>query len=177
MATPKKKKPVKAAKKAPAKASKVAKKKTAKPKAPVKKVAAARPTTLTRDAGVEGNAENTALDTLYIVNASDNKITLEINVGAEEQTGDMTIKLDNDIIVENHAGDFPETTIGTNKSLNGKKLSIIATIADTSRKTNFTGLGIHLKGGITPNDFNLAKTVDEEGASVDYLCLIEFFKP
>ncbi|MFT3703477.1 MAG: hypothetical protein QM802_13965 [Agriterribacter sp.] len=177
MATPKKKKAVKAAKKAPKKAAKVAKKKTVAPKSPVKKTPAPRPAALSRDAVAEANTENTTLDTLYIVNGSDNNITLEINVGAEEQTGDMTIKLDDAIIVENHAGDFHETIIGTNKSLNGKKLSIVANIVDTSRKTNFTSLSIHLKGGVTPNDFNLAKTVDDEGASVDYLCLIEFFKP
>ena len=120
---------------------------------------------------------NTTLDTLYIVNASTNDVTLEVNAGAAGQTSDMTIRLDNDIIVENLAGDFGEKSIGTNSQLNGKKLSIVATIADTAGDTNLTSLTIRLKGGVTPVVFPLSKTVDTDGASADYLCLIEFFKP
>lgn len=184
MAKSAKKKPVKAAKKKPAKAAKkstgkantLKKAVVAKPKA-AKKTVVPKPVTLIRGGEAAANAENTALDTLYIINGSDNAITLEVNVGAEEQTSDMTIKVDDTIITENHPGDFPVTILGTNKSLNGKKLSIIATITDTSQKTNFTSLNIHLKGGPVANDFNLSKTVYADGASADYLCLIEFFKP
>ena len=122
-------------------------------------------------------AVNTTLDTLYIIDSSDNEVTLEVETGGEGQTSDMTIKLNDDIIAENLAGNFGEASLGTNKKLNGKKLSIVATIADTSRVTNFTSLTIHLKGGMIPNEFPLSKTVDTEGASADYLCLIEFFKP
>lgn len=170
----------KAAKKAVKKATppKVISKKTRKTMPTAKKGMPASTRTLTRDGAVGGaENENTTLDTLYIVNDSNNPVTLEVNVGAEEQTGNMTIKIDGAIIIENHPGDFPETILGTNKAMNGKKLTIVATIADTSKKTNFTSLSIHLKGGTAPNDFNLSKTVDEEGASADYLCLIEFFKP
>jgi len=124
-----------------------------------------------------GTPANTTLDTLYIVNASSNDVTLEVNAGAAGQTSDMTVRLDNDIIVENLAGDFQEKAIGANNQLNGKKLSIVATIADTSGETNLTSLTIHLKGGVTPVVFPLAKTVDNDGESADYLCLIEFFKP
>jgi hypothetical protein len=171
-----KKKPVKAAKKPTGKTNKPKKGTTVKPKA-APKTAATKPIALTRGGEAAANTENTTLDTLYIINGSDNVITLEVNVGAEEQTSDMTIKIDDTIIIENHAGDFAETTLGTNKSLNGKKLSIVATITDTSQKTNFTSLSIHLNGGPVANDFNLSKTVDADGASADYLCLIEFFKP
>lgn len=122
-------------------------------------------------------AESTALDTLYIVDGSENDVTLEVNVGEAGQTSDMTIRLDNEVITENHAGDFPQQPLGTNQQLNGQKLSIVATIADTSRTTNFTSLTIRLTGGVAQNDFPLFKTVDSEGESADYLCLIEFFKP
>jgi len=121
--------------------------------------------------------DNTTLNTLYIIDGSDNDISLEVNAGAEGQTSDMTIKLNNSIVTENLSGDFVETALGTNKSLNGKKLNIVATIADTSRETNFTSLTIHLKGGTGPADFPLSKAVEEEGGSVDYLCIIEFFRP
>ncbi len=121
--------------------------------------------------------EKITLDTLYIVDSSDNNITLEVNIGDEGQTSDMSIRLEDTFIVENLSGDLEETLLGTNEQLNGKKLTIVATIADTSRTTNFTSLTIHLKGGFISNDFALSKTVNEEGASADYLCLIEFFKP
>jgi hypothetical protein len=127
------------------------------------------------DTGNSGG--NIALDTLYIVDGSDNAVSLEIKVGAEEQTSDMTIHLDNTVVAENHAGDLPATVLGTNKSINGKKLRIVATITDTSRKTNFTSLSLRLTGGMSTDNFSLSKTVDEEGASADYLCLIEFFRP
>ena len=121
--------------------------------------------------------ETTALDTLYIVEDSDNQLTLEVNMGAQGQTTDMTITLDNNTIVNNLAGDFAETALGTNKELDGKVLRIVATIADTSRDTNFTSLTIHLKGGEENNDFPLSKSVDNEGDSADYICRIKFFKP
>jgi len=119
----------------------------------------------------------TTLDKLYIVNDSNNIITLEVNAGDKGQTSDMTITLDDKIIANEMAGDFNETALGTNKELNGKKLSIVATIADTSRETNQTSLTIHVKGGFRPETFPLSKEVSQEGDSVDYLCLIEFFRP
>ena len=121
--------------------------------------------------------EKTTLDTLYIVNESDNPVTLEVNVGAQGQTSDMTITLDAATIAKELAGDFAEKALGTNKQLNGKKLSIAATIADNSRTTKLTSLTIHLNGGVSENDFPLSKTVNEEGDSEDYLCIIEFFNP
>ena len=147
------------------------------PKRAGKKAASHKTVTRSQLRGGAVSTEKTTLDTLYIVNSSNNQITLEVNAGGQGQTSDMTIMLDDIIIVENLAGDFTETALGTNKQLNGKKLSIVATIADTSRETNLTSLTIHLKGGVAANDFPLSKTVDEEGDSEDYMCLIEFFNP
>lgn len=120
---------------------------------------------------------DTTLDKLYIVNDSNNIVTLEVNAGDKGQTSDMTIKLDDKIIANELAGDFNETALGTNKELNGKKLSIVATIADTSRDTNLTSLTIHVRGGFSSETFPLSKEVEQEGESVDYLCLIEFLRP
>lgn len=122
-------------------------------------------------------AESTALDTLYITNESNIQVTLSVNAGAQGQTSNMTITLDDKIIIKNLAGDFGETALGTNIKLAGKVLRIVATIADTSRDTNFTSLTIHLKGGQENSDFPLSETVDKEGDSADYICRIEFFKP
>ncbi|MFT3748658.1 MAG: hypothetical protein QM768_10090 [Agriterribacter sp.] len=132
--------------------------------------------TVSRSAGA-APGESTTLDTLYIIDGSDNNVTLAVKVGDKGQTSDMTIKLNDKVITENHAGDLDTTVLGTNKMLDGKKLSVVATIADTSRETNLTSLKIQIKGGMDPVEFPLSKTVEEEGASADYLCLIEFFKP
>jgi hypothetical protein len=193
VASKNKTKAVKRVKKAPVKAkSKVVKK--AKPKAlpktkieapekikesvetvPQRKITkeAVKPARISRG----GSDFTVALDRMYIVGAADNIVTLEVNAGDRGQTSDMTIKLDDKVVANEIAGDFNETTLGTNKELTGKKLSIVATIADTSRETNLTSLTIHLKGGFIPETFPLSKEVDQEGQSVDYLCLIEFLRP
>lgn len=120
---------------------------------------------------------NTTLDTLYLVDQSDLEVTLSFSIGGANQTSLMTIKMDDEVIVQNHSGDLTRTILGTNKNLHGKKLSIVATIADTSKDTNFTSLTIVLGGGIIGVTFPLFKTVEKEGQSVNYLCLIEFFSP
>lgn len=155
----------KKAKKTPAKAS------------PKKVVKQAEEDILAQLEALSEPEESTTLDTLYIIDGSINEVTLEITVQGEGQTSDMTVKLESEVIAKEHAGDLPKKGLGTNKSLNGKKLHIVATIADTSRQTNFTGIKILLNGGVAPVELPLFKTVDEEGQSADYLCLIEFFKP
>jgi len=136
-------------------------------------VTTARTTTIRRGA-VD---ERTTLNTLYILDGSDNEVELEVNVGDVGQTSDMSIDLDGKILADKIAGDFEKTSLGTNKQLHGKKLNIVATIADLSRETNLTSLTIHLKGGIEPNDIPLFKTVDDEGDSADYMCVVKFFDP
>jgi hypothetical protein len=119
----------------------------------------------------------TSLDTIYLIDASSNPVKLEIKLGEAEQTGRINVKLENNFIAEGHSGNLPETSLGTNRSLNGKKLTITAIITDTSRETNVTSLTLAISGGIVSNQFSLLKKVNEEGESADYMCLIEFFKP
>lgn len=120
-------------------------------------------------------AENIVLNTVYITENSEQPITLEVNAGPVGQTSDMTITLDQQIIADEIAGDFPATVIGSNNGLKGKILRIVATIADTSKKTNITSLKIHLKGGAEAIEFPLSKTVESQGASADYICKFKFF--
>ncbi len=119
----------------------------------------------------------TALDTLYLVNKTNQKISIEIITGGIEQTSTITAELDNQRIVDGINGYFPETIIGNNKELNGKTLIIACTIADTSRNTNYTELVVRIKGGISFREYTLFKNVEEEGDSVDYVCLIQFYNP
>lgn len=121
--------------------------------------------------------KKTALDTLYFVNDTNKNITLEAITGDIGQTSRMTIGLDNEEIAKNHDGSFPETVLGSNKDLKGKVLTIVCTIADTSRNTNFTELRLRLKGGIIFQEYPLFAEVENEGDSVKYTCLITFFKP
>lgn len=119
----------------------------------------------------------TALDTLYLVDKTNQKISLEIITGGVEQTSTITAELNNQRIVDGVNGYLPEAIIGNNKELSGKTLIIACTIADTSRNTNYTELIIRIKGGISFREYTLFKNVEEEGDSVDYVCLIQFYNP
>lgn len=116
---------------------------------------------------------NTTLDEVYFIDDSDAGVLIEVEVGASGQTSLMTIKLDGEIIVQNHSGNLSKTLLGTNNTLNGKKLSVAATIADTSKTTNVTSLTIYLTGGVVDIPYPLTKTVENEGESANYICLIE----
>lgn len=164
MATPKKK-TAKSLKKTPAK-------KAVKKISPAKKQSSQK-RTISRGAAA-ATAQKITLDDVYLTDGSGKNITLAIKVGDKGQTSDMTIKLDDNVIVQNYSGDLESTSLGSNNQLNGKQLSIVANIADTSRETNVTSLKIQLRGGLDPKDFPLTAEVEQEGASVDYLCLIEF---
>ena len=153
-------------------------KKTVKPKKARQKskTLPARLKPLHRSANTEP-AETTTLDVIYVIDDSSSNVVLAIKTGDKGQTSNLTVRLNEKIIVQNHPGDFNETILGENARLNGKTLNITATIADTSRETNLTSLHIRLTGGIDTAEFTLSKKVTAEGLSADYLCLIEFFKP
>lgn len=121
--------------------------------------------------------KRTALDTLYFVNSSNRNVSLEVRTGGPGQTSRMRIELDDTEIVTGHPGHFPETIIGSNKFLQEKTLLINCTITDTSKDTNFTELRIRLDGGIMFMEFPLFASVENDGDSVNYTCLITFFKP
>lgn len=162
-----------AKKKAAKKAAKTAVKKTTK-KAAVKRISTSNSKKpLSRSMAV-APSEQIVLDDVYSVDESTNEITLAVIPGDKGQTSDMTIKLDDKVIAEKHAGNFGTTSLGTNQSIIGKKLGIVATIADTSEDTNVTSLKIELRGGMNPEDYNLSKSVSEKGRSIDYICNIEF---
>jgi hypothetical protein len=121
--------------------------------------------------------KKTALDTLYFVNGSNKNVTLEAITGDVGQKSRMSIDLDGKEIAKNHDGSFPETVLGSNKDLLAQTLTIVCTIADTSRNTNFTELRLRLKGGIIFQEYPLFAEVENEGDSVKYICIITFFKP
>lgn len=122
-------------------------------------------------------ATKTTLDTLYLVNSGNRKISLEIIVGDEGQTSLTNVKLDTASIALEHRGNLEKTEIGKNLDLNGKTLRIIATVADTSKKSNLTSLNIKILGGFLARSYPLYKLVDTEGDSADYVCNIEFYNP
>lgn len=122
-------------------------------------------------------SSKTTLDTLYLINSTTRKVNLDITVGDEGQTSLLTVRLNKEIIEENHSGNLTKCTIGKNNELNGKVLKIEVTIADTSRKTNLTFVNIKLSGGVLTRNYPLYKTVNNEGDSADYYCHIKFFKP
>lgn len=119
-------------------------------------------------------ANNTTLDTLYLIDNSNKTVSIEILIGDQGQTSTLSMSLENEDIIVNHHGNLPKTGIMKNKFLHRKNLKIQATIADTSRETNVTSLNIKLSGGFLPRNYPLYKMVDQEGDSADYYCNIEF---
>ncbi|GAB2949298.1 hypothetical protein GCM10027048_12940 [Hymenobacter coalescens] len=119
-----------------------------------------------------------ALDTLYLVNDTDQVLALELITGGLNQTSTINVEiLNTQVIARGIQGALPQTNIGTNKELSGKILSIACIIADTSRDTNYTELRIRLNGGMMFMEYPLFATVDAEGDMVNYVCIIRFFKP
>lgn len=120
-------------------------------------------------------AEHTALDTVYILDNSNNAVTLELILGAPGQTGLSHIMLDNVHLVTGHEGSVPEFAVGTSKKLNGQTLYITTIITDTSKDTNYCETIIRLRGGKRFNEYVLNKTVPEEGDTAVFTSVIEFF--
>lgn len=118
----------------------------------------------------------TALDTLYFVNDKDTDISLEIITGSVGQTSTIHAEI-NGVFDREANGQLTETVIGNNKTLKGKNLIVTCAITDTSRETNYTELIVRLKGGMFYKEYPLYATVEEEGDTVVYVCVIRFFKP
>ncbi len=121
--------------------------------------------------------KKTVLDSLYFVNKSNRRVALEIITGGPGQTSSISVKIDDLIDIGDIHGNLPETIIGDNKTLNGKYLIIACSISDTSREINHTEMRIRLTGGIIFMEYPLFAKVDNEGDTVDYLCIIEFYNP
>ena len=120
--------------------------------------------------------EKTSLDTAYLVNGSDEAVTLEIILGAPGQTGTTDIMLDNVNIITGEQGSLPEFALGTNRKLNGKTIRITTVISDTANDTNYLESIIRIRGGIRFSEYILYKTVEKHGGYAIFTSNIEFFK-
>ena len=121
--------------------------------------------------------ERQSLNTIYVVDETGQSIRLQIIIGAIGQTATTSIVIGDNIIEGNFTGGAFDRIIGTNSGLDGKTLSIVSTITDTSVDTNLTELHITIKGGPQVKKYPLlSKTVQAQGNSASYICVIEFFK-
>jgi len=118
-------------------------------------------------------AEQTTLDTLYLVGDTDKDVSLEIIIGDVGQTASSLIAIDGEEPTD-HEGSLSETPLGTNRELSNKVLFITTTITDTSELSNFTEMIIRLRGGLVFREFHLSNTVEEDHQSVPYACRIKF---
>lgn len=124
--------------------------------------------------------EPTLKDDIYLIGNFKRKINLEIIAGPFGQSARMIVEIDGKPAIEGeyeHIGNFPQTSLGLDNEVNGKVVSIVATITDLAKDTNYTSLELILTGGLTTKTYQLNKTVDEQGQSADYICFIEFFDP
>lgn len=117
-------------------------------------------------------AERTTLSTSYLTDAN-SQIEVTIIIGDVGQSGLSEVWLDDEIIQEGVQGSFGYSN-GSNTLL-GHKLNIYTIVTDTSRVTNYTEVGLHIKGGISNFYNRLHKQVGQEGESVLYENEIFFF--
>jgi hypothetical protein len=122
------------------------------------------------------NDSNASLDTVYLVDGSDKDVILEIVIGAAGQASSSSVMLDSMTIYKNFPGTYSERPLGSNKFLQGKTLKIVAVITDIAKDTNITEMNLRLRGGLGLRQYALTKKVNEEGAVLPYIALIEFFK-
>lgn len=120
--------------------------------------------------------EKTTLDTLYLVNNTYRRISLEILTGGVGQTSAIQVFIEG-ILDEKANGKISLSKFANNKELEGKKLVIVCNITDTSRDHNFTEMIVRLEGGRTTDEYPLRKIVENEGETAEYKCVIEFFNP
>lgn len=118
--------------------------------------------------------DNTSLVTTYVVNNTNQFITLTLIIGGPEQTATSLIAIDDDIRLPDHAGDLFDYQLGHNNDLQGKKLKITTTITDTADDHNHTELIIRLKGGVLFREYPLSKEVEVDG-SATYYAEISFY--
>ena len=117
------------------------------------------------------------LNDFYTVDNSTNDVKIELKIGAIGQKGLSSLNLANGKFnKENVKGNLSPTSISKNKDLDMMKLTILTTIADTSKQTNNTNLEIILTGGLNKKTYSLNRTVDAEGDSADYICVIQFIE-
>ncbi len=123
------------------------------------------------------------LDTDYIVNSSDQFVTLEVIIGSVGQTGQTVLTIDDKSPQSVTIGDLPDSFVGgllpsridKNKNLDGKILKVKTSIVDTSRDTNNTELIVRVRGGkFGFKEYTLLSVVRVEGDDAYYEVTINF---
>jgi len=123
------------------------------------------------------------LDTDYIVNSSDQFLTLEVIIGSIGQTGQTVLTIDDKSPQSVTIGDLPDSFTGgllpskidKNENLDNKILKIKTSIVDISRDTNNTELIVRVRGGkFGFKEYSLALVVKAEGDDAYYEVTINF---
>lgn len=104
----------------------------------------------------------------YDVGAGD--VTLSVIIG-NKQFGTSAVSLQGQTIV---TGDVNNLLIPANGGLTGKDLFIKSVVTDVNDMSNITSIRYMLAGGVTPKQFDLSATVEQEGDSVVYRTTIHF---
>lgn len=120
--------------------------------------------------------EKTSLNTVYLLTSGSRPVTVEIIVGAPGQTSTTDVTIEEDIILKGAQGSIDEKEIGTNNTLDAKKMYITTVVTDTSPDTNYTESIIRLRGGIVFKEYHLFKTVPDDGDTAIFTSIIDFFK-
>lgn len=118
----------------------------------------------------------TSLTDEYQVNTTQDDITINLIPGDLGQASISLVKLENDVLADDHLGSIDDLFIGSNAFVANKFLSITTIITDVSENSNGTSVDLSIIGGIIPFQSKMAKIVTSQGDSVAYKIEIFFFQ-
>jgi len=118
----------------------------------------------------------TALTDIYQVDESNKLVKIDLIIGDIGQASISTIKIDDDVLVNEHLGTLVDFSIGKNKAIVNRFLNITTIVTDVNTEHNRTGIDFSIRGGVSPYHYVLSKQVINQGDSVAYKIEIFFYQ-
>jgi len=118
----------------------------------------------------------TSLTDIYQVDETNKLVKIDLIIGDIGQASISTIKIDDDVLVNEHLGTLVDFSIGKNKAIVNRFLNITTIVTDVNTEHNRTGIDFSIRGGVSPYHYVLSKQVINQGDSVAYKIEIFFYQ-
>nr|WP_068891153.1 hypothetical protein [Pedobacter panaciterrae] len=118
----------------------------------------------------------TSLTDVYQVDESNRLVKINLVIGDIGQASISTIKLDDEVLLNEHLGSLVDFSIGRNSAIVNRFLNITTIVTDVSQDHNRTGIDFSIKGGVNLYHCALSKQVSNQGDSVGYKIEIFFYQ-
>ena len=118
--------------------------------------------------------DKTAHFDTYKIDKSDIMITMNVFPGDTGQASLSEAYLEDIKIIDAAQGAIEAFPVDTNKKLRGKFLEVYTIVTDLPGEPDLTSFLFQLNGGVSPYEYFMEKTVQEQGDSVIYKITIFF---